>query len=183
MYQPPCLVPSSWLAVGVALRDLLHLELCVSIGQHRSPGRVKGSRWAGFRRALDLEGGAVCPGQTRFGGFGGPPVVVERPEQSQGQGHGQNLGNPDGHTQEAKGLQLLRSTDKAVDLWTAALQGFAHTHAYNKLTYYRTDLLCSTRSAPNCKMFSREKCLCLLFTAAYFRVFLSSAASLTPPCV
>lgn len=49
-------------------------------------------------------------------------VVVERPEQREGQRHGQDLRHTYRHTQEAKDLQLLRASDKTVYLGTAALE-------------------------------------------------------------
>lgn len=48
-------------------------------------------------------------------------VVVECPEQREGQCHGQDLCHSYRHTQEAEDLKLLRASDEAVYLGTTAL--------------------------------------------------------------
>lgn len=53
--------------------------------------------------------------------------VIERPEQRESECHGQDLSHTDGHAQETQHLQLLRTTDKRVDLWTTALKRESQT--------------------------------------------------------
>lgn len=49
-------------------------------------------------------------------------AVVQRPEQREGERHGQDLRHADRNPQETQNLQRLGSPDEAVDLRTAALK-------------------------------------------------------------
>ncbi len=48
--------------------------------------------------------------------------IIKSPEQREGERHGQDLSHTDGHTQETQHLQLLRPSNKTVDLWTTSLK-------------------------------------------------------------
>lgn len=63
----------------------------------------------------------VCKGvrRIRIGRF---VVIVECPEQREGQRHGQDLRHSYRHTQKAEDLQLLCASDETVYLGTAALE-------------------------------------------------------------
>lgn len=74
-------------------------------------------------RFLGLLSKAVCVCNcVRWRRIGRFVVVIERPEQREGQRHGQDLRHSYRHTQETKDLQLLRATDETVYLGAATLE-------------------------------------------------------------
>lgn len=112
-------------ALEGVLRELLHLKVGVTIGRRRPPGLREAwgvcfgwLLWPGGRS----QGGISPVSHALIWGVGRPFVIIERPQKAHGQRHGQDLGDADGHAQEAQRLQLLRAADEAVDLRTAALE-------------------------------------------------------------
>lgn len=55
--------------------------------------------------------------------------IIKSPEQREGERHGQDLSHANGHAQETQHLQLLRPSNKTVDLWTTTLK---HKHLCRK---------------------------------------------------
>lgn len=103
--------------VQCLLGELLHFKLAVSIGPGVRCPYVPMARFLGLLSKAVY----VCKGigRSRIGRF---VIVVERPEQREGQRHSQDLRHSYRHAQEAKNLQLLRASDETVYLGTAALE-------------------------------------------------------------
>ena len=73
-------------------------------------------------------GGGVVGCGGGGGGVRGFAVVVECPEEGEGESHCQDLRHADGHTQETQHLQLLGAADETEHLWPTSLKTHTHTH-------------------------------------------------------
>ncbi len=110
------------------LRQSLHLKLQSARlgGGHNSAAficAVAAGLWSfSWGSRCHCEGGGVIRGQQRAVQLWSLPPIVKRPEQREGESHGQDLCHTDGHAQETQRLQLLCPSYETVDLWTAALK-------------------------------------------------------------